>query len=70
MKGKATGGLRMFEQDISGSNFESWNITVSVRENDSVEEQNVAEVANRSSPNSPHIVPTDRGFSTPLEPGN
>ncbi|KYQ46333.1 hypothetical protein ALC60_14755 [Trachymyrmex zeteki] len=63
--------LRMFEQDISGSNFESQNITVSVRKRfGAMEEQNVAKVGNRSSPDSPHIVPADRGFSTPLEPGN
>ncbi|KYN39664.1 hypothetical protein ALC56_06159 [Trachymyrmex septentrionalis] len=37
---------------------------------DAMEEQNVAKVGNRSSPDSPHIVPADRGFSTPLEPGN
>lgn len=61
----------MFEQDISGSNFESQNITVSVRKRfGAMEEQNVAKVGNRSSPDSPHIVPADRGFSTPLEPGN
>ncbi|KYN11108.1 hypothetical protein ALC57_16767 [Trachymyrmex cornetzi] len=63
--------LRMYEQDISGSNFESQNITVSVRKRfGAMEEQNVAKVGNRSSPDSPHIVPADRGFSTPLEPGN
>ncbi|TGZ57101.1 Uncharacterized protein DBV15_08997, partial [Temnothorax longispinosus] len=39
-------------------------------ENDSAEEQNATEVGNRSSPDSPHIMPADRGFSTPLKPGN
>ncbi|EGI67538.1 hypothetical protein G5I_03932 [Acromyrmex echinatior] len=63
--------LRMFEQDISGSNLESQNITVSVRKRfGAMEEQNVGNVGNRSSPNSPHIVPAERGFSTPLESGN
>jgi len=45
------------------------HITIGVR-NDSMEEQNVAEVGNHNSPDSPHIVPADRGFSTPLELGN